>query len=414
MNEIKDISLWQSGARKIEWVKRNMPLLRGIEEDFSRTKPFKGMRIALSVHLEAKTAYLCKVLAAGGAEMYVTGSNPLSTQDDVAAALVHDGLNVFAWHGVTDEEYHRHTCCVIEANPNFIIDDGGDLVHLIHTEYPHLLKDVIGGCEETTTGINRLIAMDRAGKLNFPMMLVNNARCKFLFDNRYGTGQSVWNGINRTTNLIVASKTVVVAGYGWCGKGVAMRAKGLGASVIVTEIDPVKAMEAVMDGFKVMPMVEAAKLGDMFVTVTGCCEVIGKEAFYNMKDGAILCNAGHFDVEVDMKTLREIAVAHAPARDNIIGYTLDNGKTLFVIAEGRLVNLAAGDGHPAEIMDMSFAIQALSAKYLVENKRNIKGNLIEVPEEVDNDVANRKLRSWNVSIDKLTEKQERYLNECAD
>lgn len=386
-----------------------MDLLRTIEEEFVKTKPFAGIRIALSIHLEAKTAYLCKVLASGGAEMYVTGSNPLSTQDDIAAALVHDGLNVYAWHGVTAEEYEHHTRMVIEAAPNFIIDDGGDLVNLIHTEYPHLLKNVIGGCEETTTGILRLVSMAKKGELKFPMAMVNNAKCKYLFDNRYGTGQSVWNGINRATNLIVAGKNVVVAGYGWCGKGVAMRAKGLGASVIVTEIDAVKAMEAVMDGFKVMPMNEAAKIGDIFVTVTGCCDVITREAFEVMKEGAIMCNAGHFDVEVDVKTLREIAKSSFLARENIMGYTLENGRTLYVIAEGRLVNLAAGDGHPAEIMDMSFAIQALSALYIVQHRKELTDMLITVPEEVDERVARMKLKFWNVEIDALTDKQIEYL-----
>ncbi len=283
-SEIRDINLWEGGARKIQWVKNNMPLLRSIEEEFVHTKPFTGKKVALSVHLEAKTAYLCKVLAAGGAEMYVTGSNPLSTQDDVAAALVHDGLNVFAWYNATEEEYHSHISSVIKAEPNIIIDDGGDLVHLIHTEYPQLIDKVIGGCEETTTGIHRLKAMNATGKLKFPMVLVNDADCKHLFDNRYGTGQSVWDGINRTTNLIVAGKNVVVAGYGWCGKGVAMRAKGLGASVIVTEVDPIKAMEAVMDGFKVMKMTEAAKIGDFFITVTGCNAVICEDSFRVMKD----------------------------------------------------------------------------------------------------------------------------------
>ena len=346
-SEIRDESLWESGKRKIDWVKGNMPLLNGIEEEFSKTKPFAGLKVALSVHLEAKTAYLCKVLAAGGAEMYVTGSNPLSTQDDVAAALVHDGLNVFAWYNATPEEYHHHTQKVIEVGPNIIIDDGGDLVNLIHNEYPQLIPNVIGGCEETTTGIIRLISMNKDKQLKFPMVLVNDADCKHLFDNRYGTGQSVWDGINRTTNLIVAGKNVVVAGYGWCGKGVAMRAKGLGASVIVTEINPIRAMEAVMDGFKVMPMVEAAKVGDFFVTVTGCRDVICEDSFYNMKDGAICCNAGHFDVEVDVAKLREIAVETKLARNNIMGYKLKNGNWIYVIAEGRLVNLAAGDGHPA-------------------------------------------------------------------
>ncbi len=409
-SEIRDESLWESGKRKIDWVKGNMPLLNSIEEEFSQTKPFAGLKVALSVHLEAKTAYLCKVLAAGGAEMYVTGSNPLSTQDDVAAALVHDGLNVFAWYDATPEEYHHHTQKVIEVGPNIIIDDGGDLVNLIHNEYPQLIPNVIGGCEETTTGIIRLISMNKDKQLKFPMVLVNDADCKHLFDNRYGTGQSVWDGINRTTNLIVAGKNVVVAGYGWCGKGVAMRAKGLGASVIVTEINPIRAMEAVMDGFKVMPMVEAAKIGDFFVTVTGCRDVICEDSFYNMKNGAICCNAGHFDVEVDVAKLREIAVETKLARNNIMGYKLKNGNWIYVIAEGRLVNLAAGDGHPAEIMDMSFAIQALSALHLVKNKGKFDDMIINVPKEVDYEVANRKLKFWGTSIDKLTDVQEKYLN----
>lgn len=409
-SEIRDINLWESGETKIQWVKANMPLLRSIEEEFSETKPFAGIKVALSVHLEAKTAYLCRVLAAGGAEMFITGSNPLSTQDDVAAALVHGDLNVFAWYGATEEEYHRHTARVIEAGPNIIIDDGGDLVNLIHNEYPEKIADVIGGCEETTTGIIRLIAMAKENKLKFPMVLVNNADCKHLFDNRYGTGQSVWDGINRTTNLIVAGKNVVVAGYGWCGKGVAMRAKGLGAEVIVTEIDPIKAMEAVMDGFKVMKMTEAAKVGDFFVTVTGCRDVITEESFRVMKDGAICCNAGHFDVEVDVATLKKIAVETKTARNNIQGYKLENGKWIYVIAEGRLVNLAAGDGHPAEIMDMSFAIQALSALHLVKNKGTFTEKVIDVPKYIDREVAERKIRFWGMEIDKLTDVQEAYLN----
>ncbi len=409
-SEIKDINLAPSGEKKIEWVKRNCDLLRTLEEEFSKTKPFAGKKVALSVHLEAKTAYLCKVLAAGGAEMYVTGSNPLSTQDDVAAALVKAGLEVHAWHGTTPEEYERHIRAVLSVGPNIIIDDGGDLVHMIHTEMPELIPGVIGGCEETTTGILRLIAMDRDKELKFPMVLVNNAQCKHFFDNRYGTGQSVWDGINRTTNLIVAGKIVVVAGYGWCGKGVAMRAKGLGAKVIVTEIDPVKSIEAIMDGFDVMPMKEAAKLGDFFVTVTGCEKVIDEEDFSVIKDGAILCNAGHFDCEIDMKRLREIAVEKKEMRNNIMGYKLSDGRWVYVLGEGRLVNLACGDGHPAEIMDMSFAIQALSAKYLVEHGSELKERLIDVPEEVDRSVAEMKLKFLGKSIDKLTPEQERYLN----
>ena len=415
MSEIRDINLYESGERKIQWVKQNMPLLRSIEKEFSGSKPFDGLKVALSVHLEAKTAYLCRVFAAGGAQMYVTGSNPLSTQDDIAAALVHGSddakpMEVFAWHGATDEEYHRHISRVVEIGPNIIIDDGGDLVNLIHTEYRELIPGVIGGCEETTTGIIRLIAMNRANELEFPMVLVNNADCKHLFDNRYGTGQSVWDGINRTTNLIVAGKNVVVAGYGWCGKGVAMRAKGLGAEVIVTEVDPIKAMEAIMDGFKVMPMTEAAKYGDFFVTVTGCDAVITEKSFANMKDGAICCNAGHFDCEVDVKWLRENAVRSWEARNNIQGYELSDGRRIYIIAEGRLVNLAAGDGHPAEIMDMSFAVQAMSAAYLVKNKGRLTEKIIDVPREVDLEIASRKLAAWGVEIDHLTKEQEEYLN----
>jgi len=413
VSEIRDINLWESGELKIDWVRHHMPLLDWIEKDFRESQPFKGLRIALSVHLEAKTAHLCEVLAAGGAEMYITGSNPLSTQDDVAAALVHEGLNVFALHGATEEEYFRGIRKVIEAAPNVIIDDGGDLVNMIHDNYPQLIPGVIGGCEETTTGILRLQAMDKARKLQFPMMLVNDAACKHFFDNRYGTGQSVWDGINRTTNLIVAGKTVVVAGYGWCGKGVAMRAKGLGAKVIVTEIDPVKAMEAVMDGFSVMKMDQAASEGDFFITVTGCADVITASHFVNMKEGAILCNAGHFDVEVAVAALKDMAVSAKPARNNIMAYTLENGRTLYVIGEGRLVNLAAGDGHPAEIMDMSFAIQALSARYLVENRTRIARTpgmmLNNVPQEVDQAVASIKLKDWGIAIDTLTEQQHRYL-----
>ncbi len=412
-SEIRDLSLWESGKRKIDWVKANMPLLRSIEKEFTETKPFQGLKVTLSIHLEAKTAYLCKVMAAGGAEMYVTGSNPLSTQDDVAAALVHDGLNVCAWHDCTPEEYHRHLSMVLEVGPNLIIDDGGDLVHMLHTEFPHLIPNVIGGCEETTTGIMRLLAMDKECELQFPMMLVNNAKCKYLFDNRYGTGQSVWTGINRTTNLIVAGKTVVVAGYGWCGKGVAMRAKGLGASVIVTEVDPVKAIEAVMDGFKVMTMDQAAPHGDFFVTVTGCSDVIVERHFMEMKDGAICCNAGHFDCEVDVATLKQIAVESKLARENIMGYKLEGGNWVYIIAEGRLVNLASGDGHPAEIMDMSFAIQALSAQYVANYFKDSKGVLgqmaFEIPQEIDQKVAMMKLESWGYSIDKLTDSQKSYL-----
>lgn len=410
MSIVRDINLYPSGEQKINWVKAHMPVLNSIEEDFIKTKPFAGLKVALSIHLEAKTAYLCKVLAAGGAEMFVTGSNPLSTQDDVAAALVKAGLNVFAWYNATAEEYMNHLREVISKGPNLIIDDGGDLVNLIHNEYPELLENVLGGCEETTTGIIRLVSMAKDEKLKFPMVAVNNAKCKYLFDNRYGTGQSVWNGINRTTNLIVAGKTAVVAGYGWCGKGVAMRAKGLSARVIVTEIDPVKAMEARMDGFDVMPMEEAAKYGDFFVTVTGCKDVITEKAFNNMKDGAILCNAGHFNVEINLPELENMAVRSFPQRQNIMGYEMPDGRVISVLAEGRLVNLAAGDGHPAEIMDMSFSIQALCAEYIVKNRDKLNIAVNDVPEEIDRKVALRKLQSWGTEIDTLTEEQEVYIN----
>ena len=408
-SHIRDINLWESGALKIQWVRDHMPLLESIEKDFIDTKPFAGMKIALSVHMEAKTARLCLCLAAGGAEMYATGCNPLSTQDDVAAALVHVGLNVFAVHGATMEEYEDDLRRVLEVGPNIIIDDGGDLVTLMHREFPELIPGVIGGCEETTTGILRLKAMDRAGALQFPMMLVNDADCKHLFDNRYGTGQSVWNGINRTTNLIVAGKDVVVAGYGLCGKGIALRAKGLGARVIVTEVDPVKALEAAMDGFRVMPMAAAAPFGDLFVTATGCKDVITARELLTMKDGAICCNAGHFDVEVDVAWLRANAVARREARQNIEAFTLSNGRTVYVLGEGRLVNLAAGDGHPAEIMDMSFAIQALSARWLVDHRGAMPARLNNVPAEIDREVAFRKLNSEGISIDTLTPDQHRYI-----
>ena len=409
MSRVKDISLAPSGEMKIKWVERNMPVLRQISAEFEKTRPFAGLKVALSVHLEAKTAYLCRTMEKGGAEMFVTGSNPLSTQDDVAAALAAGGMQVFAVHGCSMAQYEENLEEVLKIGPNIIIDDGGDLVHLMHTKFKDLIPGVIGGCEETTTGIHRLRAMAAAGELEFPMVMVNDADCKHLFDNRYGTGQSVWDGINRTTNLIVAGKYVVVSGYGWCGKGVSMRAKGLGAKVIVTETDPVRALEAVMDGFEVMPMAEAAKIGDMFVTVTGCAGIITAEHFKNMKDGAILTNAGHFDVEVDMAALREMSVESYEARHNIMAYVIPGGKTLYVIAEGRLVNIAAGDGHPAEIMDMSFAIQALSAEYLVKSAGKLSKGVVSVPAAIDDMVARRKLQAMGVRIDTLSGAQKDYL-----
>lgn len=408
--EIRDLSLAPSGHNKIQWVKDNMPLLRGLEEEFIQTKPFEGVKISLSVHLEAKTAYLCKVLAAGGAQMSVTGSNVLSTQDDVAAALVEDGLKVFAYHGATQEEYDRHIEMCLEHKPNIIIDDGGDLVGCLHEKRPDLMEEVWGGCEETTTGVIRLKAMEREGILKFPMVAVNDADCKHLFDNRYGTGQSVWDSIMRNTNLIIAAKTVVVVGYGWCSRGIAMRAASLGAQVIVTEINPVKAIEARMDGFAVMTMEKAAPLGDIFVSATGCCKTITTDHMMTMKDGAILTNAGHFNCEIDMAALETFAVSKRERRNNIMGYELPNGKSVNVIAEGRLVNIAAADGHPAEIMDMSFAVQAMSAKYIKDNYKSLDNKVIDVSGEIDDVVARKKLAAWGIEIDSLTTEQEEYLS----
>lgn len=406
---IRDLSLAESGRQKIAWVKSYMPILAGLEEEFKKTKPFEGVKISLSVHLEAKTAYLSKVFAAGGAKISVTGSNPLSTQDDVASGLVADGIEVFAWYNSTPEEYQKHIEMTLEHGPNIIIDDGGDLISALHTKMGHLLPQVWGGCEETTTGILRLKAMEKNGALKVPMMAVNDAMCKHLFDNRYGTGQSVWDGINRTTNLNIAGKTVVVAGYGWCGKGVAMRAKGLGANVIVTEIDHVKAIEAVMDGFRVMTMDKSAPLGDIFVTVTGCENVITKDHFKIMKNGAILCNAGHFNVEISIPDLESLSKDIREYRKNIMGYTMEDGRILYLLGEGRLVNLACADGHPAEIMDMSFAVQAMSALYILENKGKLEPRVFNIPAQIDEKIAKRKLESLGITIDTLTEEQANYL-----
>ncbi len=410
MSEIRDAGLWESGERKMAWSKRYMPLLNSIEKEFLRDKPFAGLKIAVCLHLEAKSAVLCRVLAAGGAEVRVCGSNPLSTQDDVCAALVKSGIEVFATYGCTMEEYAHYMEKVVENGPNIVVDDGADLVSLIHTKRPELIPGILGGCEETTTGIIRRRAMDREGALRFPMLTVNDAKCKHFFDNRYGTGQSVWDGIFRLTNLVVAGKNVVVAGYGWCGRGIAMRSKGLGARVTVTEIDPVKALEAMMDGFEVKTMDAAASEGDVFITATGCCDVITARHFEKMKDGALLSNGGHFDVEVDVKWLRDNAVSVTDGRDERTkGYTLPNARTLFVLSEGRLVNLASGDGHPVEIMDMSFAIQALGARYIADNRGKLPAAAIEIPAEIDDDVAGRKLAACGMSIDTLSEKQREYL-----
>ena len=409
MSQIKDINLAKSGHDKINWVKSYMPVLNKINEEFTRTKPFAGKKISMSIHLEAKTAYLAITLAAGGAEVYVTGCNPLSTQDDVAAALVDLGFEVNAWRGVTDAEYEEHMKKTLSLCPDVMIDDGGDLTHLLHGECREYGKNLIGGCEETTTGIHRLFARQAAGLLDYTMIDVNDADCKHLFDNRYGTGQSTLDGIMNSTNLIIAGKTVVVSGYGWCGKGVSMRAKGMGANVIVTEIDPVKGIEAVMDGFRVMSMDEACKYGDLFITVTGCKDVIRAEHFDKMKDGVILANSGHFDVEIDKVALRSKATEVWERKPNITGYRMPDGRILNLMAEGRLVNLAAGNGHPAEIMDMSFAIQAKSLEYLVKHEGQLEKKVYQVPKEIDREVAEIKLKSLGGGLDVLSEEQKAYL-----
>ncbi|MDR0854443.1 MAG: adenosylhomocysteinase [Clostridiales Family XIII bacterium] len=412
--DIKDIALAPSGTQKINWVRDHMPILRGLEERYrdlpKEKKPLNGIRVSLCIHLEAKTAYLSLVLRHAGAEVSVAGSNVLSTQDDVCAGLVAAGISVFSVHGESGEDYEKHLENCLELKPHIVIDDGGDLVSLLHTKRKDLSEFVIGGCEETTTGIIRLKAMEAEGVLSFPMMAVNDAKCKHLFDNRYGTGQSVWDSIMRNTNLIIASKVCVVAGYGWCGKGVSMRAAALGGSVIVTEIDPVKAIEARMDGFSVMPMADAAPLGDIFVSVTGCRDVITLEHMKEMKDGALLANAGHFDVEVDVATLSAAAETHYEARKNIEAFVLSGGKRINILAEGRLVNIAAADGHPAEIMDMSFAVQFYSALYLKENHDTLGNRVVNVPNEIDDVIAREWLAANGIEVDTLTDVQEAYLN----
>ncbi len=410
MNEVKDMSLAPSGRDKIAWVRSYMPILNSIRARFEKEQPFAGMTITTSIHLEAKTAYLAQVLAAGGAQVVSTGCNPLSTQDDVAAALAESGVEVHARHGVNDEEYTVLLKNALAACPDLIIDDGGDLIHLLHGECREYGKNLIGGCEETTTGIHRLKTRERAGLLDWPMIDVNDADCKHLFDNRYGTGQSTLDGIMNPTNLIIAGKTVVVAGYGWCGKGLAMRAKGMGAVVIVTEIDPVKAIEATMDGFSVMPMDEAAKYGDLFVTLTGCRDVITARHFALMKDGALLANSGHFDVEINKEDLAAAAVEVWQRKPHITGYRMADGRVLNLLAEGRLVNLAAGNGHPAEIMDMSFGIQALSLEYLAKNGRGLAPGVYQVPREIDQAVAAVKLDAMGIALDSLSDEQLSYMN----
>ena len=410
MSNIKDITLAPSGTDKINWVRSYMPIVDRIEKEFIKTQPFAGLKISMSIHLEAKTARLAHCLRAGGATVRVTGCNPLSTQDDVAASLAADGFEVNAHHGASEEEYVNDLKETLAHCPDLIIDDGGDFIGLLHCECRELGKNLIGGCEETTTGIHRLFARQEAGLLDYTMIDVNDANCKHLFDNRYGTGQSTLDGIMNSTNLMIAGKTVVIAGFGWCGKGLAMRAKGMGANVIITEIDPVKAIEAVMEGYTVMTMDKAAPLGDLFVTLTGCSDIIVDRHFSVMKDGVLLANSGHFDVEINKHQLAAMATKIETRKPNIVGYTMADGRVINLLAEGRLVNLAAGNGHPAEIMDMSFAIQAKSLEYLAKNRGKLEKKVYAVPAEIDSEVAKIKLETLGIEIDALTDEQKEYLN----
>ena len=409
MSIVKDPSLAPSGLRKIQWVRDFMPALSGIEERFRREKPFQGLTIAVSVHLEAKTANLGLVLREGGADVHLTGCNPLSTQDDVAAAMAQLGVDTYGVHGVDMPEYERLLTETLKCRPHLIVDDGGDLIHLLGDKCAQYADRLIAGCEETTTGIHRLRAREKAGILPCPMMAVNDAKAKHYYDNKYGTGQSTWDAIMHTTNLMVAGKTVVVAGYGWCGKGIAMRAKGMGADVIVCEVDPFKALEATMENFRVMPMDEAAKYGDIFVTATGCRDVIVERHFRVMKHNALLCNSGHFDCEVDVAALAGMAAERFPRRESIEGFRLPDGRILNVLAEGRLVNLAAGNGHPAEIMDMSFAVQALSLEWLARHRDGLEKKVYDVPAEIDDQIGRVKLAAMGLAIDTLTPEQQAYL-----
>lgn len=407
--KISDIGMAPEGHSKIDWAWQFMPVLKLIAEKEHNKQPLKGLTVATCLHLEAKTACLLKVLHQLGATVVTAGSNPLSTQDSICAALVDDGIHVFSRHGMSSDEYIANIRDVLDWNPDLIIDDGGDVVSTVINERPDLAKRVLGGCEETTTGIKRLKAMAKEGVLPFPMLAVNDANSKHLFDNRYGTGQSAWEAIMHTTNLVVAGKKVVVSGYGWCGKGAAKRAEGLGARVIVVEIDPHKALEAFMDGYDVMDMNEAATVGDIFITVTGNTKVIRKEHFLKMKDGVLLANAGHFDVEVYVPDLKEIAINVKKTRENVDTYILSDGRQLHLLGEGRLVNLAAGDGHPVEIMDLSFAMQLLACIHIAQHK--MEPGLYNVPEELDRYVAEVKLESLGLKLEKLTEEQTRYLAE---
>jgi len=406
---VKDIKLAPEGEKKIDWVSRFMPVLQNIRKEFEQEKPFKGVKIATTLHLEMKTAFLLLTLKAAGAEVSAAASNPLSTQDDVVAALAKNGVKVYAIRGESREEYYEFMHRALDIEPNIIIDDGADMVSTVLRERQELIENLWGASEETTTGVIRLRAMEKDGVLRFPIIAVNDSYTKYLFDNRYGTGQSTWDGIIRSTNLLVAGKNVVVVGYGWCGRGIAMRAKGLGATVIVVETDPIRALEARMDGFLVMSMSEAAKVGDIFVTSTGNINCIRREHFEVMKDGVIMANAGHFDVEISKPDLKSLAVEINNPRPNITEYKLKDGRRLYLLAEGRLVNLAAADGHPAEIMDMSFALQAKAAEYIKNNHEKLEPKVYVLPRGIDEMVAKIKLKSLGIEIEKLTEEQKQYL-----
>ncbi|MEM7826859.1 MAG: adenosylhomocysteinase [Candidatus Aenigmatarchaeota archaeon] len=412
MYKVKDISLASQGRLKVEWSEQRMPVLMGIRRKFEKTKPLKGFTVGICLHVTKETAVLVETLVAGGARVAITGCNPLSTQDDISAYLAKKNINIFAWRGETKEEYYENINKVLDFKPEFTVDDGGDLVFTVHKDRKELISNIIGGCEETTTGIQRLIAMKNENKLRYPIIDVNNAKTKHLFDNRYGTGQSTIDGIMRATSVLIAGKNFVVAGYGWCGKGIAMRARGMGANVIVTEVDPLKALEAAMDGFRVMPMDVAAELGDIFVTATGNKDIIIGDHIKKMKNGAILANAGHFNVEIKLSDLEKESVEKKRIRENCEQYELKNGKRIYLLAEGRLVNLACAEGHPSEVMDMSFANQALSIKYLIENR--LEPGIYPVPHEVDNMIAYLKLKTLGIKIDELTESQKKYLSSWED
>ncbi len=414
MSIIRNPSLAKEGEQRIEWASAHMPLLAALENEYRQTLPLKGKKVAVSVHLEAKTARLGRLLAAAGAEVAITGSNVLTTRDEICAALAAGGLNVYAWYNATQAEYMDHLRATLAFGPDLIIDDGGDFLQLLHGELSHLAGNIIGGCEETTTGVMRMRAREREGTLRFPMIAINDADCKHLFDNRFGTGQSTWDGIMRATNLVLPGKVVVVAGFGHCGRGVAEKARGLGSRVVVTEVDPVAAIEAAMDGYVVMPMAEAAKIGDIFVTLTGCKDVITKEHFKVMKDGVLLANAGHFDVEINKIHLAELAESTAQRRKDVMGFTMPDGRVLNLLADGRLVNIVAGDGHPVEIMDMSFALQALSVVELATEQARRTPKVYDVSKQADSFVANLKLQTLGLSIDALTPEQKEYLEGAND